>query len=191
MRIIRPPGSFDRAAGVPRAQWGELLRERRVYCGVHLPQDCRNLVFFVEDGAANDWLGLGSSDRYIREGLGLDPDIVGWALDGLRQLRPDETGTLDRAVVLGQRGRPRKGEGKISNRRIKGGTNIAYTLARLDRDRPDLAERVRAGQLSANAAAIEAGWRGRQNDPLIVLRRAWGRATPEQRAAFLEEVGGP
>ena len=95
------------------------------------------------------------------------------------------------AIVLGKRGRPRKGEEKTSNRKIKGGTNIAYTLARLDRDRPDLAERVRAGRLSANAAAVAAGCRGRQNDPLIVLRRAWARATPEQRTAFLEEVGGP
>jgi hypothetical protein len=34
-----------------------------------------------------------------------------------------------------------------------------YDLARLDRDRPDLAARVRAKKMSANAAAIEAGFR--------------------------------
>lgn len=35
----------------------------------------------------------------------------------------------------------------------------AHILARLDRDRPDLAARVRAGTMTANAAAIEAGFR--------------------------------
>jgi hypothetical protein len=34
-----------------------------------------------------------------------------------------------------------------------------YLLRRLKRDRPDLAERVIAGEMSANAAAIEAGFR--------------------------------
>lgn len=37
------------------------------------------------------------------------------------------------------------------------GTTRADVLARLDRDRPELAARVRAGELSANAAAIAAG----------------------------------
>jgi hypothetical protein len=46
----------------------------------------------------------------------------------------------------------------------KGGASSDYTLARLDRDRPELAERVRAGELSANAAAIEAGFCGSVGD---------------------------
>jgi hypothetical protein len=39
------------------------------------------------------------------------------------------------------------------------GNNPTYTLRRLKRDRPDLAEKVISGDLSANAAAIEAGFR--------------------------------
>jgi hypothetical protein len=35
----------------------------------------------------------------------------------------------------------------------------SYWLARLDRDRPDLARLVRAGELSATGAAVRAGWR--------------------------------
>jgi hypothetical protein len=42
--------------------------------------------------------------------------------------------------------------------RAKYGT-AAYWLARLDNARPDLARLVRAGELSANGAAIRAGWR--------------------------------
>jgi hypothetical protein len=39
------------------------------------------------------------------------------------------------------------------------GTNQTYTLKRLKRDHPELAARVVAGELSANAAAIKAGFR--------------------------------
>jgi len=50
-------------------------------------------------------------------------------------------------------------ENKVDNIKLKGGgTSRAYALARLDRDRPDLAQRVLSGELSANAAAIEAGF---------------------------------
>jgi len=40
-----------------------------------------------------------------------------------------------------------------------GGTSATYALRRLKRDRPELAEKVVAGKLSAHAAAIEAGFR--------------------------------
>jgi hypothetical protein len=39
-----------------------------------------------------------------------------------------------------------------------------HWLARLDRDRPDLAARVRAKTMSANAAAVEAGFRKRREN---------------------------
>jgi hypothetical protein len=42
---------------------------------------------------------------------------------------------------------------------IKGGTSSTYTIARLKRDNPELAERVVNGELSANKAAIQAGFR--------------------------------
>lgn len=60
---------------------------------------------------------------------------------------------------LGARGRPKKGEEKGSNPTIsKRGRD--YDLARLNRDgHTELAAKVRAGKLSANAAAIEAGFR--------------------------------
>lgn len=45
------------------------------------------------------------------------------------------------------------------NLKTPGGNSPTYALRRLKRDRPDLAERVVAGELSANAAAIEAGFR--------------------------------
>ncbi len=52
-----------------------------------------------------------------------------------------------------------KGENKPVNHSIVYGTgNRAYTIARLQRDNPELHERVVSGELSANAAAIQAGF---------------------------------
>lgn len=39
------------------------------------------------------------------------------------------------------------------------GNSLAYTLDRLKREREDLYKRVIAKEISANAAAVEAGWR--------------------------------
>ncbi len=46
------------------------------------------------------------------------------------------------------------------------GNQASYTLARLKRDRPDLAEQVIAGNLSPNAAAVQAGFR----HPMLQVR---------------------
>lgn len=64
------------------------------------------------------------------------------------------------------------------------GNNPVYTLRRLKRDRPDLALRVIAGEMSANAAAIEAGFRKK---PTVIeqLERLWHRASDVEKAAFL------
>ena len=48
---------------------------------------------------------------------------------------------------------------QVDNVKLVGGNNPTYALKRLKRDRPDLAAKVIAGELSANAAAIEAGFR--------------------------------
>ena|GEM_PF-6442133 len=59
-------------------------------------------------------------------------------------------------------------EGKAKAKRAKDdnimdcssqGTSRSYTLTRLSKDRPDLFEKVVEGDMSANAAAIEAGFR--------------------------------
>jgi len=52
----------------------------------------------------------------------------------------------------------------------KGGTGKTYTLRRLARDRPDLLDRVEAGELSANAAAIEAGFRSKPSPADVVAK---------------------
>jgi hypothetical protein len=59
-----------------------------------------------------------------------------------------------------------------SNRTLKRGTNRTYILARLVRDRPDLAAQVEAGEMSAHAAAIELGWAKRVRTVSLPRRTA-------------------
>lgn len=71
----------------------------------------------------------------------------------------------------------------------KQGTSRSYTLARLQRVRPDLFEMVKAGKLSANAAAIKAGWRKKKTN-LETMLGLWKKLTSDERKQFLKEVGG-
>lgn len=50
-------------------------------------------------------------------------------------------------------------EPKPAKPQAERGNSRAYTLDRLEKERPDLYARVKADELSANKAAIEAGWR--------------------------------
>jgi len=62
------------------------------------------------------------------------------------------------------------------------GRGVTYTLRRLKRDRPDLLKRVVSGELSANAAAVEAGFRKRPS-ALEQMQRLWLRLSPAERRA--------
>jgi len=60
-------------------------------------------------------------------------------------------------------------------------------LDALAKDRPDLLDRVCAGELSVNRAAIEAGIVKRPT-PLDELKRAWTRASEVERGEFLSWI---
>jgi hypothetical protein len=68
--------------------------------------------------------------------------------------------------------------------------DAAYWRRRLERDRPDIAARLRAAEIpSVRAAAIEAGFI-RERTPLDDLRRAWVKASANERRDFLNQVAG-
>ena len=116
-------------------------------------------------------------------GFGEDPQKVEALLkDDAEALR------LFRTAVTAARGQPSK-ERKHSNRIIKPrqGTTRAYTLTRLQKQAPAFYQRVIAGELSANAAAIAAGLR-RPKTTLEQLHHWWKKATPDERASFLQAV---
>jgi hypothetical protein len=65
------------------------------------------------------------------------------------------------------------------------GTSKSYTLNRLRREHSELFERVVAGELSANAAAIEAGFR-KVKTPLEQVMALIPKLTEEERQEVLE-----
>jgi hypothetical protein len=67
------------------------------------------------------------------------------------------------------------------------GNSRAYTLERLMREQPELFAQVEAGKLSANAAAIEAGWR-RKLTPFERVQKLLPELTAEQRRWLREEL---
>ncbi len=76
----------------------------------------------------------------------------------LDQLNPE----LPKPTVGDGNPGPGRGNKTVNNvNRLRGGNSETYALRRLKRDRPDLADKVLDGELSANAAAIEAGFRKR------------------------------
>ena len=121
--------------------------------------------------------------RKPMEGWGEDPERI----EGL--IRNDaETLVMWREAMKGQVGRPVKElDDNITQLNPKG-TSRSYTVSRLQRESPALFAQVVAKTLSANAAAIQAGWRKK---PTVVDQFAalWKKANKEQRDAFLASIG--
>lgn len=131
--------------------------------------------------------GFSSFESFCHDELEMTLDEVETLVRGVR-LAGGKTVTDKEAKELGKQGRPKKGEEKGNNitfSEVERGTNKSYTLARLRRDNPELFDRVEAGELSANAAAIEAGWR-KKPTPLESAKRAIGiYQKKKQRFGFL------
>lgn len=84
----------------------------------------------------------------------------GWNKDEVEALIKDDVKTLAmwRDAITPPHGG--KHDSKSDNITLDGrGTSRSYTVARLKRDKPELFKRVVAKEMSANAAAIKAGFR--------------------------------
>jgi hypothetical protein len=181
---------------VPEAQWQELLDQRQAFVRYELPRDCRRVVDFVDDAdRMYKPLGFQSADELIEKGLKLLPGEARLAAEWLRITLPDHP--IPYKLVLEFLGRPQRaatgetntpaGKRQGDDATLARGNDPNYILARLDRDgHTELAVRVRAGDLSAAAAARAAGIKTGPS-PLQQLRSAWKRATKDERKAFLEE----
>jgi hypothetical protein len=78
--------------------------------------------------------------------------------------------------------------GKVDNvTPARKGNSRAYTVSRLQREAPELFAQVAAGTISANAAAIKAGFR-KKLKPLDILRQAWAKASETERETFIQEI---
>lgn len=157
-----PVAAEDFLRHVPREKWRELMLARRYFMEVKLSYDCRCLVQFVNDAKLMyAELGFAGVNEMVRDGYGLEPAEIDIALEWLKLNPPDEPIAFDQAVKLGKRGRPRnEDKGGITTLKPNQKNTAGHVLARLDRDGfADLASAVRSRDMSANAAAIKAGFR--------------------------------
>jgi hypothetical protein len=93
--------------------------------------------------------------------------------------------THEQAGALGGRGK--KASNNVNSFRRKG-NSARYTIARLKRDHQDLAARVIAGELSANAAAIKAGFRKKPLHGIALMKAEWEKLSPRERADFRQWI---
>ena len=118
------------------------------------------------------------------KGFGEDPKRVEALLkDDVEALR------MFRAATTGPKHKHKTSDPDGSNVTIKveRGTSRAYTLDRLHRESPALYGEVVAGTLSANQAAIRAGFR-KTKTPLEQLRHWWQKASVRERKAFVADM---
>jgi len=129
---------------------------------------------FVRFVQAQPLEGLGLSVDSLKALFHDDPVVID-AIDAAVQRpggRPEPAGTVDNVHSLPAR---------------PTGNSQESALRRLRKGRPDLHKMVLAGELSANAAAVEAGFR-RRDTPLDQLHKVWARASATERAAFRQAI---
>lgn len=153
---------------------------RKVPSGPSRPEPFTSFRRFVE---ANPPFGLGYSIKQLRALLQLQHPGEGAAeiRERMEAMRAEVARLIadDVQPVLPQ-GRPAGNDRKHCDTNIKP-DRVEHVIARLKRDDPALAERVVNGEITANAAARQKGWR----KPRVVL------TSPESIAASLRRHLGP
>lgn len=196
VEIIDHPSPYGPITEIADDKLLGVLRRRLFNLQDRLRDDCRPFAAYLNEivqAGALDRLHL-TWEQFCERVMKMDVDRVGLMMLGVKALGfevPDQAIPEPVAVATGaaltKYGTNQYTRGDSIRNSIKGGTNIVYTLARLRRDRPDLAAQVETGKLSANAAAIQAGFR-KQATPLDQLRRAWKKASTEERDIFRSEL---
>ena len=173
--FTRADGSLASFPGLLKRVIQEKVWERRIHNGhlIELP----NLRALITEKPIRGW--------------GQNPDKI----QAVIQDDAEALALFREAMVEGP-GQPKMTEAKSINDNIintlsSQGTSKAYTVSRLKRDRPDLFEKVVAGELSANKAAIEAGFRRRARTMSENLDYLWAKATPDEQAGFLARIMAP
>jgi hypothetical protein len=104
----------------------------------------------------------------------------GWSVDKVEKLIRDDVETLAmwRNATVATPGRPTE----IRSNPTNNDRGKAYTVSCLRREAPTLYEEVKEGRLSANAAAIQAGFR-KKATPFEIACRRLPKLTPEEKQA--------
>ncbi len=154
-----------------------------VHRGIRFRYTAEQFVKFVQDPLPD---GLETSVDLLRKLIAEDVELVGMFEAAVTRGPGNPTGANQhRTAEGGNRDNvPNSSPVPEADR----GNSLSYAARRLLRDRPDLFERVKAGEMSCHAAMVAAGFR-KVPTPLDILRRAWARASEDERAQFREVIG--
>jgi hypothetical protein len=181
----------------------EIVWNQGLFLKSNLSTDCRSLFEFLQRAESHGWPLYGTRDRYIEEGLGLPVQSVDWAAQGLEIVGRNKPVPFEKAKALGKPGNPTGTNQHTPEEDRKGsdyngssedvGRGASYIEARLARDAQtdpqaaDVMERYGRGELTAHAAAVEMGWRKRQ-DRTTKFRSLWRNATDEERSQIEQDI---
>ena len=117
---------------------------------------------------------------------GAHPLFISWPPEKVEVLLRDDPAILAEwhEATTAPKGRP--ASENTCNTSIKPIYGRPYLLQRLKQQEPELFKRVTRGELSAHAAAIEAGWR-KKLSALDQIRRLWAKLNSKERTALLRE----
>ena len=114
----------------------------------------------------------------------------GWSPEKVVALIKDDAEVLElwRGAITREAHRPAGSNNNVMT--SVQGNSKAYTLDRLKREAPKLFDAVCAGELSANAAAIEAGFR-KKPAPFEQVKKLIRKLTPEERRELIKLLEAP
>lgn len=145
----------------------ELWRERKMRTG-KIAKFSRFIDFIV----AKPLEGLGEDPAAIKRLISADPVVL----------------RLFEGAITNRVGKPAADNtDNVSNKPSHGNTK-AYTLRRLAKDRPDLLAKVEGGEMSANQAAIEAGFR-KVKTPFEIVLALWPKLSDEEKVEAGRRLG--
>jgi hypothetical protein len=83
---------------------------------------------------------------------------------------------------------PGRGHTKKPHEKAKAGNRSDYLVARIARDRPDILERMKAGEFTSVREAARAAGIVKQTSLVAQMLRLWEKATPEERQAIRQRL---
>jgi hypothetical protein len=194
-------GDLPSAVGKEGHELAQVVHEWQKVAHGRFPDDCSKLQQMIEE---TDRLQLWtkpvggstfkSRNEFLQKKVLINFDLTEANISKIvRLLKGGEVEAVQAAIKaarekpLAEHGGDRKSVEQVDNINLKskGGTDTDYTLRRLARDKPELLDKIEAGELSVNAAAISAGIR-RKPTPEEVCIKAFGKV--ENRLNTLKRI---
>jgi hypothetical protein len=172
------------------------------------PKACNNLErdagFFarmvdeVKQFSAWRVIGFKSFEDFCRAELGKTLEEVEQIISGVRILQAQGRTTKIPAKEAIEENRKRARKGELGRGRPKEdscydvtpirGNRQDYLAARLNRDFPEIAERIKTGEIKSIWAGARAAGIIKTKSPLEQLLHWWGKASESERTTFLAQV---